>query len=134
MHQTIVRRERLRLEQIGHLQGRFDGTEQHSWPDVGETMDVTSHMRLIGVAGTHGEIRQALLGARLARSLEKTLETQHRLKHLWTVANGSRKSPMKLTFAYPDPVAQLLDTAMRMAREPLDTGQDSLVDGSGMFN
>jgi len=74
MHQTIVRRERFRLEQNGHLQGRFGGTQRVSWPEVGEELDVTSHMRLISVTGTRGETCQALLRARLARSLEKTLE------------------------------------------------------------
>ena len=74
MHQTIVRREGFRLEQIGHLQGRFGGTQQLSWPEVSETLDVTSRMRLISLTGTRGEICQALLRARLARSLEKTLE------------------------------------------------------------
>jgi len=75
------------LEQIGHLQGRFGGTEQFRWPEVGKAVNITSHMRLIGIAGVHGEISQALLWTHLARDLEKTLETQHGLKHLWTVAN-----------------------------------------------
>ena len=88
MHKTLVRRERLRLEQIGHLKSRFGGTEQHGWPEVGETLDIASHMGLIGVAGTRGEMRYALLAAHLARGLEKALETQHGLKHLWAVANG----------------------------------------------
>src|ERR1700674_1654512 len=122
------------LEQIGHLQSRLGGTEQLSWPDAGETVNITSHMRLIGIAGIHGEICQALLGSGLSRRLEKTVETQHGLKHLWTAANGSRKSPVKLTFAYPDPVAQLPDMAVGRAREPLDTSQNSMVDGSQMFN
>jgi hypothetical protein len=78
-------------------------------------MDITSHMGLIGVAGARGEVRQVLLAAGLARTLEKTLEPQYRLEHLGTVANGIRKSPMKLPFAYPDPLAQLLDTTMWMA-------------------
>ena len=40
---------------------------------------------------------------------------------------------MKLTLAYPDPAAQLLDTAVRTARKPADSGQDSLVERGGMF-
>jgi hypothetical protein len=36
------------LEQIGHLQGRFGGTEQFRWPEVGKAVNITSHMRLIG--------------------------------------------------------------------------------------
>ena len=102
--------------------------------ETGEALDIASHMRLIGVADTHGEICQALRRARLARSLEKTLKTQHGLKHLWTVASGSRKPPMKLSFADPDPLAQLPDAAVRMARKPLDAVQDHLVRGSGMSN
>ena len=41
---------------------------------------------------------------------------------------------MKLSFANPDPAAQLLDTALRMAREPLDTGQNCLVEENRRFN
>jgi hypothetical protein len=122
MQQTIDGKERSRLEQIGHLQGRFGGTEQHGWLDIGETTDVSRHMCLVGVAGTRGEIRQALLHAGLSRSLEKTLKTQHGLKHFWTVANGSRKSAVEMTFADPNPTAQALDTTAWMAREPLDSG------------
>ena len=77
MHKTLVRRERLRLEQIGHLKSRFGGTEQHGWPEVGETLDIASHMGLIGVAYTGGEIRQASLLSRRARYLEKAPEPQH---------------------------------------------------------
>src|ERR1700677_1239934 len=40
---------------------------------------------------------------------------------------------MKLTLAHPDPEAQLLDTALRPARKPMDSGQDSLVERGGMF-
>ena len=103
------------LEQIGQLQGGFGGTEQFSRSEVGKAVNITRHMCLISVAGVHGKICQALLGAHLARGLEKTLETQHRLKHLWTVANGGRKPPMKLTFADPNRVTQLSDTAFGMA-------------------
>src|SRR5579859_7288364 len=39
---------------------------------------------------------------------------------------------MKLTFADPNRVAQLSDTAFGMAREPSDTGRDGLVEGRGM--
>src|SRR5260370_22477640 len=122
MQQTIDGKERLRLERIGHLQRRFGGTEQHGWLDVGETTDVSRHMCLVGVAGTRGEIRQALLHACLSRSLEKTLKTQHRLKHFWTVANGSQKSAVELTFADPNPTAQALDKTAWLVRDALDSG------------
>src|SRR6516162_7166285 len=68
------------------------------------------------------------------KMFQSVLRFQRLLKHLWTIANGSRKSPMKLTFAHPDPVAQLPDSAVRMAREPPDTGHDSVVERSGTFN
>jgi hypothetical protein len=56
IHRKVARRERLVLEQIGHLQGGFGGTEQDSLPAVGETMEVTSHVRLIGAAGDRCEV------------------------------------------------------------------------------
>jgi hypothetical protein len=40
---------------------------------------------------------------------------------------------VKLSFAYPDPAAQLLDTAVRAARKPSDSSQDSLIERDGMF-
>jgi hypothetical protein len=39
---------------------------------------------------------------------------------------------MKMTFANPNRVAQLSDTAFGVAREPLNTGRDALVEGTGM--
>ena len=47
---------------------------------------------------------------------------------------AARKSPVKLPFAYPDPATQLHDTAVRAARKPLDSGQDGLVEGGGIFH
>jgi hypothetical protein len=91
-------------------------------------------MRLIGVAGARGEICEALLRASLSRDLEKTLKTQHGLKHLWTIPDGGRKSPVKLTFTDSDPPAQLRDTALRMLREPPDAGNDSLVRRGEVFD
>ena len=77
------------LEQIGHLQCRLGGTEQRSGPQLGESLYLARHVRLIGVAGIPRKIRQAVLSVHLARGLQKTLETQHGLERLWAVADGS---------------------------------------------
>jgi hypothetical protein len=91
-------------------------------------------MCLIGIAGNRGEICQAVGRACFARSLEQALETQDGLKRLWTITNSSRKPPMKLTLAYPDPTAQLHDAAARTARKPLNTCQDGMVERSGVLH
>jgi len=115
------------LEQIGHAQGTLGGPEQNGRRAIGETSHFACHVSLIGIARNCGQVCKRLLGARSTCEIQKTLKTQHRLKCLRTIANGSRESPLKLPMAHSDPLAELFNPAMRMASKPSDAHPNHLV-------
>jgi hypothetical protein len=82
---------------------------------------------LIGITRSRGQVCERLRCARSACEIQKTLKTQHRLKYLRSITNGSREAPLKLPMAHSNPLTALLNPAMRVASKPSDARRNRLV-------
>src|SRR5580692_1973756 len=79
-------------------------------------------MRLIGVACVGRKLSQIPRLTCATCEIQQALETQHRLKHLRTIADRRGKPALELSAAESDPLTELLNSTMRMLGEPVDGG------------
>src|SRR5277367_6013301 len=83
----------LRLEQIGHEQSAFCGSQQSGGRFMRKTAYFSCHMRLVAIACAGGKIYQASVV--LTGDPEQTLETKYRVKRLGAVANRHREPSLQ---------------------------------------
>jgi hypothetical protein len=84
-------------------------------------------VRLIRITRNCGQVCERPAGTWSACEIQKALKTQHRLKYLRTITNGSREPPLKLPVADSDPLTELLNSAMRVSSKPSDTRHNHAV-------
>jgi hypothetical protein len=86
-------------------------------------MYFTGHVRLIGITGIGRQICQTGSILHGCGTIQQILKAQHLLKHLWTVADRSRKTSSELAIAYANPVAKLFHSGFRMSGQPFDASR-----------
>jgi len=92
-----------------------------------KALDFSRHVRLIGISGNCGQIRESWRAKRSACAMEEALKAQHRLKHFRTITNSGGESPLQLSMADSDRAAQLFNGGMWVARKPSYTRHNRAV-------
>src|SRR4051812_17753069 len=96
--------------------GAGAGGEQRGGREARETAALAGEVRLVGVAGGEGELREVGGCARLRREREEALEAQYPLQRLRAVAHGVVETAAQLALAETEGGGEPLDRRPRRGR------------------